>query len=102
MYAAQAIPPIDAEIAKKGHLWMDTSLCASGNVSASEGGAEAEQPIHRGTCAAGGVVTIGKCDRPQSPDINLLRMRQASNQKVTAFMTGEFPSVACKIGGGPN
>ena len=25
MYAAQAIPPIDAEIAKKGHLWTETS-----------------------------------------------------------------------------
>jgi hypothetical protein len=24
LYAAQAIPPIDAEIAKKGHLWMET------------------------------------------------------------------------------
>jgi hypothetical protein len=25
LYAAQAIPPIDAEIAEKGHLWTDTS-----------------------------------------------------------------------------
>ena len=25
MYAAQAIPPIDAEIAEKGHLWTETS-----------------------------------------------------------------------------
>ena len=24
MHAAQAIPPIDAEIAEKGHLWMET------------------------------------------------------------------------------
>jgi hypothetical protein len=24
LYAAQAIPPIDAEIAEKGHLWMET------------------------------------------------------------------------------
>jgi hypothetical protein len=24
VYAAQAIPPIDAEIAEKGHLWMET------------------------------------------------------------------------------
>ena len=24
-YVAQAIPPIDAEIAKKGHLWMETN-----------------------------------------------------------------------------
>ncbi len=24
LYVAQAIPPIDAEIAEKGHLWMDT------------------------------------------------------------------------------
>jgi len=24
VYAAQAIPPIDAEIAGKGHLWMET------------------------------------------------------------------------------
>ncbi|NVM24015.1 MAG: hypothetical protein HWN68_19830 [Desulfobacterales bacterium] len=24
-YVAQAIPQIDAEIAEKGHLWMDTS-----------------------------------------------------------------------------
>ena len=24
MYAAQAIPPIDAEIAEKGHFWMET------------------------------------------------------------------------------
>jgi hypothetical protein len=29
MYAAQAIPPIDAEIAEKGHLWTETSLCPS-------------------------------------------------------------------------
>jgi hypothetical protein len=26
MYAAQAIPPIDAEIAEKGHLWTENSL----------------------------------------------------------------------------
>jgi hypothetical protein len=25
LYAAQAIPPIDAEIVAKGHLWMETS-----------------------------------------------------------------------------
>jgi hypothetical protein len=25
LYAAQAIPPIDAEIVGKGHLWMETS-----------------------------------------------------------------------------
>ena len=25
LYAAQAIPPIDAEIAEKGHLWTETS-----------------------------------------------------------------------------
>ena len=25
-YVAQTIPPIDAEIAKKGHLWMETRL----------------------------------------------------------------------------
>jgi hypothetical protein len=25
-YVAQAIPQIDAEIAEKGHLWMETSL----------------------------------------------------------------------------
>jgi hypothetical protein len=25
MYVAQAIPPIDAEIAEKGHLWTETS-----------------------------------------------------------------------------
>jgi hypothetical protein len=25
-YAAQAIPPIDAEIVEKGHLWTETSL----------------------------------------------------------------------------
>jgi hypothetical protein len=25
LYAAQAIPPIDAEIAEKGHLWMETN-----------------------------------------------------------------------------
>ena len=24
LYAAQAIPPIDAEIAEKGHLWAET------------------------------------------------------------------------------
>jgi hypothetical protein len=24
LYAAQAIPPIDAEIAKKGHFWKET------------------------------------------------------------------------------
>jgi hypothetical protein len=26
LYAAQAIPPIDAEIAEKGHLWLETNL----------------------------------------------------------------------------
>jgi hypothetical protein len=26
LYAAQAIPLIDAEIAEKGHLWTETSL----------------------------------------------------------------------------
>jgi hypothetical protein len=26
LYAAQAIPPIDAEIAEKGHLWTETNL----------------------------------------------------------------------------
>jgi hypothetical protein len=25
LYAAQAIPPIDAEVAEKGHLWMETN-----------------------------------------------------------------------------
>ena len=25
-YAAQAIPPIDAEIGQKDHLWMETKL----------------------------------------------------------------------------
>jgi hypothetical protein len=25
LYAAQAIPPIDGEIAEKGHLWTETS-----------------------------------------------------------------------------
>jgi hypothetical protein len=25
VYAAQAIPPIDAEIAEKGHFWTETS-----------------------------------------------------------------------------
>ena len=29
MYVAQAIPPIDAEIAEKGHLWTETSSCPS-------------------------------------------------------------------------
>jgi hypothetical protein len=29
VYAAQAIPPIDAEIAEKGHLWTETRLRAS-------------------------------------------------------------------------
>ena len=29
LYAAQAIPPIDAEIAEKGHLWTETSLVRS-------------------------------------------------------------------------
>jgi hypothetical protein len=24
LYAAQAVPPIDAEIAEKGHLWTET------------------------------------------------------------------------------
>ena len=28
MYAAQAIPQIDAEIAKKGNFWMDTTTKA--------------------------------------------------------------------------
>jgi len=26
VYAAQTIPPIDAEIAEKGHLWTETRL----------------------------------------------------------------------------
>jgi hypothetical protein len=30
LYAAQAIPPIEAEIAEKGHLWMETSLLFDG------------------------------------------------------------------------
>jgi len=30
LYAAQAIPPIDAEIAEKGHLWTETSLSTIG------------------------------------------------------------------------
>jgi hypothetical protein len=25
LYAAQAIPPIDADIVEKGHLWTETS-----------------------------------------------------------------------------
>jgi hypothetical protein len=29
MYAAQTIPQIDAEIAEKGHFWMETSYCSS-------------------------------------------------------------------------
>jgi hypothetical protein len=29
LYAAQAIPPIDAEIAEKSHLWAETSYCCS-------------------------------------------------------------------------
>jgi len=29
VYAAQAIPPIDAEIAEKGHLWTETIYTAS-------------------------------------------------------------------------
>ena len=29
MYAAQAIPPIDAEIAEKGHLWTENRLFGS-------------------------------------------------------------------------
>jgi hypothetical protein len=28
VYAAQAIPPIDAEIAEKGHLWTETNYFA--------------------------------------------------------------------------
>jgi hypothetical protein len=28
-YVAQAIPQIDAEIAEKGHLWMETRLTGS-------------------------------------------------------------------------
>jgi hypothetical protein len=28
LYAAQAIPPIDAEIAEKGHLWTETKRLA--------------------------------------------------------------------------
>ena len=31
MYAAQAIPPIDAEIAEKRHLWTETRLFGSIN-----------------------------------------------------------------------
>ena len=31
MYAAQAIPPIDAEIAEKGHLWTETELNLQSN-----------------------------------------------------------------------
>ena len=30
LYAAQAIPPIDAEIAGKGHLWTETSSSTIG------------------------------------------------------------------------
>ena len=29
LYAAQAIPPIDAEIAEKGHLWTETSYASN-------------------------------------------------------------------------
>jgi hypothetical protein len=33
LYAAQAIPPIDAEIAEKGHLWTETSKSLMPSVS---------------------------------------------------------------------
>jgi hypothetical protein len=29
LYAAQAVPPIDAEIAEKGHLWTETIYTAA-------------------------------------------------------------------------
>ena len=32
LYAAQAIPPIDAEIAEKGHLWTETNYRSDGDV----------------------------------------------------------------------
>jgi len=32
LYAAQAIPPIDAEIAEKGHLWTETTYLLAGHV----------------------------------------------------------------------
>jgi hypothetical protein len=31
VYAAQVIPPINAEIAEKGHFWTETSSCPSFN-----------------------------------------------------------------------
>ena len=33
MYAAQEIPQIDAEIAEKGHLWMETSYLLTATVT---------------------------------------------------------------------
>ena len=37
MCAAQAIPPIDAEIAEKGHLWTETSI-VRGHAPTAEAG----------------------------------------------------------------
>jgi hypothetical protein len=36
LYAAQAIPPIDAEIAMKGHLWTETSSRVGENLTQIE------------------------------------------------------------------
>jgi hypothetical protein len=37
LYAAQAISQIDAEIAEKGHLWMETNSLRSRLMNPSEG-----------------------------------------------------------------
>jgi hypothetical protein len=55
LYAAQAIPPIDTEIAEKGHLWTETSL-----VTAS--------PI--GRAAVGGCLSVDRKDIPQDSRIH--------------------------------
>jgi hypothetical protein len=44
LYAAQAIPPIDAEIAEKGHLWTETSLFLDCNFSSVDINAVEKQP----------------------------------------------------------
>jgi len=45
MYAAQAIPPIDAEIVEKGHFWKETTIRPDrGNTLKS-----ARKPVQQGT-----------------------------------------------------
>ena len=45
-YAAQGIPPIDAEIAKKGHFWMETNYIPVFRVVSLSGAAAAAIPLY--------------------------------------------------------